>query len=130
MSNAIPIEKLSEAIADELKNYSGEITEEVKKAVDITSKEMLKNIRADAPVRKGNYKKAMKLKTTTDNMFGKTVIWYVKEPHYRLTHLLENGHAKRGGGRVRAYPHVNKNEEKAGEELEKRVKEIISNAGK
>lgn len=125
---AIQIDELGAAISAELNNYSKEVAEGLKKAVDTTAKELLKNIRADAPVKEGDYKKAMALKTQIDTITGKSVIWYVKAPHYRKTHLLEKGHAKRGGGRVRAYPHIEKNNEKAKQDLEKRVKEVIENA--
>ncbi len=46
---------------------------------------------------------------------------------YMLAHLLENGHAKRGGGRVKAIPHIAPAEEKGEEQL---IKDIESALGK
>ncbi len=34
-------------------------------------------------------------------------VWYVKPPHYRLTHLLEHGHRLRDGkSSSKAFPHI------------------------
>lgn len=126
----VGVNELADTIANELGSYTKEVAKEVKKAVDKTAKELLKNIQADAPVRSGDYKKAMKTRKAVENDYNKEVEWYVEEPHYRLSHLLEHGHAKRGGGRTKAYPHIAKNEEKMKENLVERVREAIENAGK
>ncbi len=127
---AINIDQLANQIAKELSEYTKEIAEGVKEAVDITSKELLKDIRADAPKRTGDYKKSLKTKTTREDFYDKTNTWYSKKPHYRLTHVLENGHAKRGGGRTKPHPHIAKNEEKAKQTFEERVRQVIENGGK
>ena len=42
-----------------------------------------------------------------------------------LAHLLEHGHAKRGGGRVRAIPHIAPAEQTGIEELEKEIAKAL-----
>ena len=45
---------------------------------------------------------------------------------YQIAHLLEHGHAKRGGGRVAARPQIVAAEEKGIRDLEDRIKEGLS----
>lgn len=127
---AIRVDKLAAELANTLSAYTGEIAEEVKEAVDTTAQELLDNIRADAPKRTGKYRKAMAVKTVSENTYERKKLWYVKSPHYRLQHLLERGHTLRNGGRSRAYPHIAKNEEKARVAFEERVERIVKNGGK
>lgn len=123
----IQINNLSKEISNELSKYTREKAEEVKKIVDDVSTNLLNNIKNDTPKRTGKYKKAMVLKTAYESLYDKRVIWHVKNPHYRLTHLLEFGHAKRNGGRVKAHPHIKNNEEKAIKELADKVERLFEN---
>ena len=125
MSSKITINGLADAIQKELENYSEEVTKKTKKIVDDVSSELLNNTKNDAPVNTGKYKKSMSIKTEHENKYGKQNVWYVKKPHYRLTHLLEYGHVKVGGGRVEAQPHIGQNAENAIEELQKRIEEAV-----
>lgn len=137
------IGELSDAIKEQLTVYSKEITDGIKKAVDDTSEDLLKNIRKDAPVRTGEYKKALTVKTMYEDAFEKRNRWSGGK-EYPLTHLLEDGHkifkgVAKGeknqvqvhtrGGTVRAFPHIRKNEETARKEFDRKVDEIIKNAG-
>lgn len=130
VANKVDIGGIADAITKELSGYTKEVAEGVKAATDETAEELLQNTRADAPVRYGKYKKAMAIKKRYESDYEKRVTWYVKSPYHRLSHLLEKGHAKRGGGRVKAFPHIANNEEKAKKNFEERVKGVIQNAGK
>ena len=130
VGNKIDIGALADTLAKELSLYTADIAEEVKAAAEETTNELLDNIRADAPKRKGKYKKAMAVKTTLENDFQKVNVWYVKKPYYGLPHLLEKGHAKRNGGRTQAFPHIEKNAEAAKQNFSLRVERVVKNGGK
>ncbi len=126
----IQIGQLSEAISKELTLYSEAITEGIKEAVDEVAEELLQNTRADAPENSGKYKKAISIKTAYESPSERRKRWYVKAPHYTLSHLLENPHKTRNGGRTHAFPHIKQNEEKAVKDFESKVKEVIENGGR
>ena len=124
-------EDLGEALADRLIAFTEDVAEAVKADVDLTMKELLKKVKADAPVRTGTYKKSIRAKLLRENFYTKVRILYVKNPHYKLTHLLDNGHKNNWTGkRVKAYPHMEKNCDEAMERFQKRVEEDIKNGGK
>lgn len=105
MGRTIQIDELAEVINEGLKEYADLATEDVKSAVRKTAKAVKDQINGSAPVRTGRYAKSWKVKTTAESANGLEQTVYSPN-RYMLSHLLEKGHAKRGGGRVRAIPHI------------------------
>ena len=114
MSKKVKIDQLADAVAKELEEYKDLTTLEVKTAVKNAGNTVKKEISANAPVKTGRYAKSWRSKTTVETSTKLEVTVY-SPSRYMLAHLLEHGHAKRGGGRVRAIPHIAPAEE-AGEE--------------
>ena len=105
MSRTVKVDKMAEAIEDELTKYKNLSAENVKLAVKKAGKTVNEGINSSAPVRTGKYAKSWKTKVTLET--SQTIALVVYSPsRYMLAHLLEHGHAKRGGGRVRAIPHI------------------------
>lgn len=116
----IKVDDLFAAISQELEDYASSITDGVKKDVDEVGKECLKQVKAASPVLYGDYKKGWRKKKTfeTDRMLGITIY---NQTNYQLTHLLENGHALRNGGRFEGKPHIRPAEEAAAESLGRKI---------
>ena len=105
MGRTITVDELADVINEGLKEYADLATEDVKSAVKKTAKAVKDQINGSAPVRTGKYAKSWKVKTTAESANGLEQTVY-SPTRYMLSHLLEKGHAKRGGGRVRAIPHI------------------------
>ena len=115
---------LERAVKDILQDYSVEVSKAAAEAVTEVTKEATKKLRQTSPKRKGRYAKgwASKVEKTTTTVDA-TV--YGKTGTYQLAHLLENGHAKRGGGRVNGNTHIKPVEDWAISEVEKRIREKV-----
>ncbi len=122
---SIRIDELSASITQELADYSQEVTDGIKEDVRATAQECLSEVKAHAPALTGSYKKGWKVKKLHESQSDIRVVIYNKTDA-QLTHLLEHGHAKVGGGRVDGAPHIGPAEEAAAEKLGKRVKVTVS----
>ena len=112
----VSIDQLSDAIMDGLNEYADLAADSVKKAVKKAGDTVKKDINSSAPVRTGKYARSWRVKTTKETSQSMEVTVY-SPSRYMLAHLLEHGHAKRNGGRVRAIPHIAPAEEHGEEEL-------------
>ena len=116
MSKGISIDDMAEAIEKELIEYRELAADELKAAVKKAGRTAKSDICKSAPERTGAYAKSWRMKVTEESSVGIGVTVY-SPSHYMLAHLLENGHAKRNGGRVAGERHIGPAEEHAKEQL-------------
>lgn len=120
----VKIDALSKTIIDELSRYHKTTSNEVKEVVEEVAEDVKKEIQSFAPKDSGKYAKSWTIKKTNQSATGLSLTVHSKNK-YQLTHLLEFGHAKRGGGRVVARAHISLAEEKGIKMLEEKIKEKL-----
>lgn len=116
---------LDKAVNDILSEFSTDVTKAAQEAVAEVSKEAVKKLKQTAPKgRTGKYAKGWTSKAEKTAIGAESII-YGKRGTYQLAHLLENGHAKRGGGRTAPIVHIKPVEEWAISEVEKKIREKV-----
>jgi hypothetical protein len=129
LSTTIGIEQLSEAIEQELTIYNNNVIDGIKTQAKKSMSELVKKTKATAPVgkRKRHYRDNISSKKLSENDRSVSYIWYVKGSDYRLSHLLEHGHAKKNGGRTRATHFIENASTPILDDYVHKVEEVIKN---
>lgn len=106
---------LSKVVDDIIKEYGLDVAEIVAKDVRALAPQVVSKIQEASPKRTGEYARGWKAEVSEQKTYTKAMIFNDTKPY--LTHVLENGHAKVGGGRVSARKHIKPTKEWAEEKL-------------
>lgn len=119
------IDDLASEVMKGLSEYAELADAGMKRAVRKTATAVKNEISANAPVRTGRYKRSWAAKKMKENSHTLEMTVHSKD-RYQIAHLLEHGHAKRGGGRVAAIPHIAPAEANGADMLETLIKKELS----
>lgn len=119
---------ITEQMKEILKDYSDEVMKASIEALEKVGEEAAEELHSAGDFKGTKYRKDWKSGTESKRTFTSVKVYNKK--HYRLTHLLENGHRKVGpkGGFVDPRPHIapvnDRAQERAFEEIIKVVEKL------
>lgn len=105
-----------------LNGYVKEVRDGLTKSKKEVANDAAEKLRSSSPKKTGKYAADWGVKQV-----GSKQVVYNKK-HYQLTHLLENSHALRNGGRSKAQVHIKPVEEEVKRKMVDRAKEVIIDA--
>lgn len=105
-------------LARELQRYANVVEEILENEIDEVGDIAVDKLKQKSPKKTGAYRKGWSKKKE-----GKGVVLHNTQG--QLTHLLEKGHAKVGGGRVPAQVHIHPVEEYVIDELPRRIERAV-----
>lgn len=121
----VRVDQMAEVLAQTMAEYAELSNEVMKDCVAEVSQSVKKDIQGNAPIRTGKYQKSWAAKKVQENANSLTMVVHSRD-RYQIAHLLEHGHAKRGGGRVQAVPHIAPAEQRGAEELTAKIERGLS----
>lgn len=127
-SKKTSIDGLSAAVLESLTSYSKDVQDGIDTAAKKAARNAVQRLKAGGPYKGGEqsgYNAGWRSKVTEGPAGIEVVVHNAKAPG--LTHLLEKGHAKPGGGRTRAFPHIAPAEEEAVNNFKQDVERVIKN---
>lgn len=124
MADMIKVDDLAGEIVLAVRTYTDEVGAAIEEAVKETAQGLAADLRETSPKDTGEYAKGW---TARKEGPGRYVVYNKKKP--QLTHLLEHGHAKAGGGRVEGIPHIKPAEERHAPQLERKIAQILARGG-
>lgn len=126
MAKKTPLEKLSADISKILTDYADGVlltADEVTKKIGQKGASAVKaESKSKGWGENTGYDKGWKAEIEKTRLSCRAIIYNEKAG---LVHLLEHSHAKRGGGRTNAFPHVSPIEEELQEEYYKAMREAL-----
>lgn len=130
-SSQINVSEMEETIMNALENYKEEAEKAIGQTLPLVGRETVNELKNTSPKRTGAYARSWtySMKESRGSRNKNKLIVHNKK--YRLVHLLENGHAKRGGGRtkgdndVKAIEHVKPAQVKAEKSAIERIKDKL-----
>lgn len=127
MAKTISVDDLATEITQAIKHYTDDVIDGIEEEVDETAKKVRDSARDMAPKKTGFYARNISIKT--ERRHGEVTKIIYNKNDYQIAHLLEFGHAKRGGGRVAARPHLRPAYDKHVPQMEKNIEKIIRDGG-
>lgn len=128
-SRVIKPDVFADAVGEVLQEIGEEATktlfDAVDEAVEACNETAKQYLSKGHGIKTGNYRNHFAIDKYDKTKHRHVATWYVEEPEYRLTHLLENGHATRDGTkRTKAIKHIKHGREIAEQVLDERLNSL------
>lgn len=126
MAKNIQVDQLAQELVMAVQQYTEDVAAAIELETDLTAEQVAQEIAQNSPHQTGKYAKSWKITKQKGGGWCRNVI---HNKIYQLVHLLEFGHAKTGGGRVKGKPHVRPAYDRHIPGYLKRIEQIIKNGG-
>lgn len=129
MAKSLTVEEFALAVNEAMAEFKDAVDYDVwyvtEKVANRAKENVIRNIKTSGIKGTGKYRKSIAVRDMKTRQLLKKKVIYSKAPSYRLTHLLEFGHAKTNGGRTTAFAHWEPAEREAIDDFMNELREAL-----